>query len=268
MQRPWWLVESAQLSPGENMALDQGLLRRAIEAGWTDPVVRVYGWSPPALSVGAKIDLPAGVARRCAASGVPVVRRGTGGGCVLHDGDVTYCVVAPEEGRSVLEAYRWVSEGLIAGLRLLGIQAAVTEHPSTGRHLDCFQAATGADLSTGGRKLCGSAQVRRQGWFLQQGSIPVYDVRAKMVGLLGADGNGSTDRSTWLDRVKPGATWQDLRTALVGGFAALWGMPPVYRAAEAREWLHASALRPDTSPQSGTTVVLASQLLRDPIGAV
>jgi lipoate-protein ligase A len=238
MLRRWWLVESAQLAPCDNMALDRALLRRAIETGRTDPVVRVYGWSPPTLSVGAKIDLPAEVARRCAASGVPVVRRDTGGGCVLHDGDVTYSVVAPEEGRSVLEAYRWVSAGLIAGLCLLGIEAGVTEHPSTGRHLDCFRAATGADLSTGGRKLCGSAQVRRQGWFLQQGSIPVHDVRDQMAGLLGQGDPGSEDRSTWLDRVKPGITWQDLGTALVAGFAAAWGTSPLCRAPEAQERPH------------------------------
>lgn len=263
MPRRWWLIESGPLPPCDNMALDRALLRRAIETGRPDPVVRVYGWNPPALSVGAKIDLPGEVARRCAAAGVPVVRRDTGGGCVLHDGDVTYAVVAPEESRSVLEAYRWVSVGLTAGLRLLGIEAAVTEHPSTGRHLDCFQAATGADLSAGGRKLCGSAQVRRQGWFLQQGSIPVYDVRDKMANLLGrgdacvqADA-GSGDRSTWLDRVKPGVTWQDLATAVVAGFAAAWGTPPLCRAPEAEEGTGYAV-------QRGLEVAM----LHDPLGVV
>ena len=110
-------------------------------------------------------------------------RRATGGGCVLHDGDVTYSVVAPEAGQSVLEAYRWVAGGLMAGLRLLGVEASVAEHPAIGRRLDCFAVATGADLEVEGRKVCGSAQVRRLGWFLQHGSLPIVDIRAKTASL-------------------------------------------------------------------------------------
>src|SRR5207244_7979817 len=123
------LVEAGALPGAGNMALDVGLLAASIALQRRDPVVRIYAWNPPALSVGAKVDLPQEVRGRCAAAGVDVVHRATGGGCVLHDGDVTYSVVAPEAGRSVLEAYRWVARGLIAGLRLLGIEASVAEHP-------------------------------------------------------------------------------------------------------------------------------------------
>lgn len=250
----WFLIQAGQLTPAGNMALDQAVLRRSVEEGRPEPVVRIYGWSPPALSVGANVDLPEGVGERCQAAGVAVVRRATGGGCVLHDGDVTYSVVAPEDGRSVLDAYQWVAKGLIAGLRILGLDAAVARHPTLERHLDCFQFATGADLEVGGRKICGSAQLRRRGWFLQHGSIPLSDIRVKTAGLLG----GSVDqRSTCLERARPGTTWNEVDDALAGGFAAAWGAEPCRRPPEPLEWGEAG----DSEHPWGAR-------LRDPLGMV
>ena len=230
---PWCLLgaeaPARRSHPAFNMAVDRALLAAALAGQQPEPVVRIYRWQSPTLTVGAKMDVPDAVHRRCAEAGVAVVRRPTGGGCVLHDGDLTYSVVAPEQGRSVLEAYRWVAQGLIAGLGRLGIAAAVAEHPAIGRPLNCFQAATGADVAVGGRKLCGSAQVRRGGRFLQHGSIPIADVRARTAALLG----GMPDeRSTCLDQVKPGTTWEDLAEALVQGFAEAWGSSPRERALE------------------------------------
>lgn len=232
----WTLLEAGQLTPAANMALDLGVLGASIAAKRPDPVVRVYGWDPPALSVGAKVDLPEDVRRRCAAMGVDVVHRATGGGCVLHDRDVTYSVVAPEAGRSVLEAYRWVAGGLVAGLHLLGIGAGIAEHRAMGargRPLDCFAVATGADLEVGGRKVCGSAQVRRRGWFLQHGSLPIVDIREKMASLL----HETADRtSTCVEEWRPGTTWSETASALIAGFAVAWGAEPCRRRPERLEW--------------------------------
>jgi lipoate-protein ligase A len=229
----WTLLEAGDLTPAANMALDLGVLSASLAGQRPDPVLRVYGWHPPTVSVGAKVDLPEDVRRRCTAAGVDVVQRATGGGCVLHDRDVTYSVVAPVAGRSVLEAYRWVAGGLIAGLRLLGIEATVAEHPAVGRPLDCFAVATGADLEVEGRKICGSAQVRRRGWFLQHGSLPIVDIREKMATLLG----DSTDRtSTCVEESRPGTTWSETASALIAGFAIAWGAEPCRRRPERFEW--------------------------------
>ncbi|MGH2719863.1 MAG: lipoate--protein ligase family protein [Actinomycetota bacterium] len=244
----WWLLEAPTLSPAANMALDHAVLDHAVGGDAvgggavldhaidsTEPVavVRIYRWRPAALSVGAHSELPPGILERCAAAGVAVVRRPTGGGCVLHDADLTYSVVAPDGGRGVLEAYRWVAAGLIAGLGRLGIAAAIAEHGPAGRPLNCFQVPTGADLAVAGRKLCGSAQLRRGWWFLQHGSIPVSDVRARTAELLGSPPD---DRSTFLECVKPGTTWEDLAAAIVEGFAAAWGSSPRRRQVDPEEW--------------------------------
>ena len=261
--RPWWLVEAGQVTAAANMALDVGLLARAIDARQAAPLVRLYRWSPPCLSVGSKMAVPAGVLSRCRARGVVVVRRSTGGGCVLHEDDLTYSVVAPDGGRGVLEAYRWVAEALIAGLAELGIQASIAEHAGAGvraRPLDCFAAPTGADLSVGGRKLCGSAQLRRQGWFLQHGSIPLTDTSSRRAELLGEDTvHPAGDGSTWLERVKPGATWEDLASALVAGFTTAWGSSPGRRGPEASEWCWAAG-GPSVSSVSPDAVARESSL--------
>ena len=232
----WTLVEAGALPGAGNMALD--------------------------LSVGAKFDLPREVRERCAAAGVDVVHRPTGGGCVLHDGDITCSVVAPEAGRSVLEAYRWVAGGLVAGLRLLGIEARVAEHRATARALDCFAVATGADLEVGGRKICGSAQVRRRGWFLQHGSLPIVDIREKMARLLG----DSADRtSTCVEESRPGTTWSETASALIAGFAAAWGAEPCRRRPERLEWGSAGEAPQYRGVPEGPR---AAVVLQDPRGMV
>jgi lipoate-protein ligase A len=78
----------------------------------------------------------------------------------------------------------------------------------------------GADLQVGGAKICGSAQVRRSGWLLQHGSIPIGDARPLTRKLLrhpGADG------STCIERLRPGTTAEELAGSLVAGFESLWG---------------------------------------------
>jgi len=56
-------------------ALTEELRDDSVAAERPDPVLRVYGWHPPALSVGAKVDLPEDVRRRCGATGVEIVHR-------------------------------------------------------------------------------------------------------------------------------------------------------------------------------------------------
>lgn len=202
------------------MATDMALL----EAGPTKGIasVRFYTWTKPSLSVGANMPAPAEVLDRCAAENVDVVTRPTGGGAVLHDGDVTYAVVGPVPSTSVLGTYRWVAQALIAGFAGLGLQPSISDHTGNERALACFALPTGADLEVQGRKVCGSAQLRRNGWFLQHGSIPLKDVRAKTAHLLGLR---EPDTSTSLHELIPELTQEELIEAMTSGFVAAWGRP-------------------------------------------
>ena len=78
---------STLTAPGpRQMSLDEALLEVAGE-----PTVRLYHWSPPAVSLGCFQD-HALIAPQLP-SGMDVVRRITGGGAIWHQDEVTYSVV-------------------------------------------------------------------------------------------------------------------------------------------------------------------------------
>ena len=174
MTGAWRLIDDldAGVDAAGQMAADEALLD-AVAAGASAPALRLYRWVPPALSLGRfqpddDVDLDA-----CARLGIDVVRRPTGGQGLLHGGDLTYAVAMPLPAGTaggVDAVYRWIADALIAGLARVGVTAAVARHDGPAGPV-CFAGQQGADLRVGDRKVCGSAQVRRDGAVLQHGSI-------------------------------------------------------------------------------------------------
>ena len=120
--------------------------------------------------------------------GVEVVRRPTGGQGLLHGGDLTYAVampIPPGPDGGVDAVYRRLASALIAGLAALGVTAAVARSDGPAGPV-CFAGQQGADLRVGDRKLCGSAQVRRDGAVLQHGSILLERLPIDETDVLGA----------------------------------------------------------------------------------
>lgn len=161
-----------------NMALD-GLLAGEVEAGRLEAFVRLYGWSPPAISLGRNQGEDEVDGAACRRDGVDLVRRPTGGRAVFHRDELTYSLGArlddPVFGGSAGDAYRAVGRGLCRGLRLLGVKAelvrAAVPGQRTGLSPSCFAASGRYELAVGGKKIVGSAQRRFAGSFLQQGSV-------------------------------------------------------------------------------------------------
>lgn len=179
----WRFIDSGHCPPSFNMALDEALLDWHSE-GKIPPTIRFYGWDPPTLSVGyfqkveKEIDLDAVKAHH-----LGFVRRPTGGRGVLHEHELTYSVVVsedyPDMPKSVTEAYRVISEGLLKGFQHLGLEAYFAV-PKTAEEWDsiknprsavCFDAPSWYELVVEGRKVAGSAQTRQKGVILQHGSI-------------------------------------------------------------------------------------------------
>src|SRR5687768_15507648 len=70
-------------TPAENLALDEALLLEA-EAGRAGEVLRIWEWPTPAVVLGAGGSIADDVNKpACAADGVPIARRASGGGTVL-----------------------------------------------------------------------------------------------------------------------------------------------------------------------------------------
>jgi lipoate-protein ligase A len=177
----WRLIEFDFHSGHFNMAADEAILRAHME-GASPPTLRFYGWRPPAVSLG-RFQSASRVVRPGIKEGlgIDVVRRPTGGKAILHHEDeVTFGVVVSEEelaARGVMESYRRLAEGILAGLELLGIEgrlvASAGSPPRRGGNPACFAVKAGCDLMVGERKLVGSAQVHRGRFLLQQNSLPL-----------------------------------------------------------------------------------------------
>lgn len=180
LSRSLWRLIIHGPAPGAwNMAVDEAMAQAAA-LGQALPTLRFYAWAPPCISLGRNQPLSEVDLDRCRAAGVEVVRRPTGGRAILHTDELTYSVAAPPTepvvAGAVLEAYHRISEGLVAGLRLLGIPAE--EAPGTQRagpdvSAACFEVPSAYEITARGRKLMGSAQNRRAQWVLQHGSLPL-----------------------------------------------------------------------------------------------
>ena len=127
----------------------------------------------------------------CRALGVDVVRRPTGGRAILHTDEMTYSLVLrqddPRATGDVVESYRRLSEGLMAGLGPLGVGAKqVTGQRKAGLEPTpvCFEMPSEYEIAVGGRKLVGSAQWRARGGVLQHGSLPLHGDLGRIVDCL------------------------------------------------------------------------------------
>jgi lipoate-protein ligase A len=163
MNRQWRLIIHGAASPARNMAVDEALLREIRE-----PVLRLYEWSVPAVSLG--YFQPAALAGER-----PFVRRYTGGGLVDHACDVTYTVVLPRAHPwmelSAPESYGHIHQGVQAALAACGIESELTPEAAAAESEACFQKPVRFDLVASGRKLSGAAQRRTREGLLHQGSI-------------------------------------------------------------------------------------------------
>ncbi len=168
-----WSVDG-DLAGELNMAQDRAMWR-AFEADPSAGVrLRVYGWSPPALSLGFHQDDSAVDLQELEASGYSLVRRPTGGAAVLHVDEITYAVAAPLGlpglGRAVQEIHDNIAGCLLELFAAigLGVELGGAGPP---RDFACFSAAGGHEMTVAGRKLVGSALRRGRRAFLQHGSV-------------------------------------------------------------------------------------------------
>jgi lipoate-protein ligase A len=173
------------------MAVDEAILE-AVSSGDSPPTLRFYAWHPPCLSLGYsqavrdEVDLEA-----CRARGIDLVRRPTGGRAILHTDELTYSVVVPQSdprvAGEIVESYRRLCQGLLAGLRMLGLEVMQAgRKPSKPETFStaCFDAPSDYELIVGGRKIVGSAQARRHGVVLQHGALPLVGDITRIVDVL------------------------------------------------------------------------------------
>jgi len=170
-------------TPYENMAIDEYLISYARTAG--KPVLRLYGWSPPGISIGRFQDAAKDInLKECEKGKVPVVRRITGGGAIFHADELTYCLVFPENflgvKAGVKESFEKLNYFLIKMYSKFGLEAGFSKHVNRGvtpatRAAFCFSANEEYDIIIKDKKIGGNAQARKKGIIFQHGSIPLRE---------------------------------------------------------------------------------------------
>jgi lipoate-protein ligase A len=204
----WRYIPFRESSAFENMAMDEALLRHAGQKT-SVPTLRFFGWNPPAVSLGyfqdarEEVNLP-----YCREHGIDVVRRPTGGKAVYHDREVTYSLVAAENHplfpRGILGTYQVISAAILTALARLGVEAEMTAEgrpvAPDGLASFCFSVPSRYELIVKGRKICGSAQTRSRGVFLQHGSILMDFEPARTAAVLLGSGERVEDRIRDMER--------------------------------------------------------------------
>ncbi len=166
-----------------NMAIDEAIAISFSEQK-TRPTLRFYQWSRPAFSIGRFQKLePTWIKqleKEAEHNPFTLVRRMTGGRGLLHDREFTYSLVSnnknPLFSSGIKGTYFAVAKGLLFGLKMLGLDAEIYSPPKEKRragtrHPLCFAATSWHEITSGGRKLIGSAQRRWSTHFLQHGSL-------------------------------------------------------------------------------------------------
>ena len=229
------LLAESRFTPGAwNMAVDCAVAE-AVGRGQQLPTLRLYGWQPFCLSLGygqriAEADMAALKGR-----GWDMVRRPSGGKAILHGDELTYSLSLPlshELARGdVVTSYRRISAGLAAGLEILGLSARAEPKDAHGNAAQtgpvCFVVPSHYEIEVGGRKLIGSAQVRRSGAMMQHGTLPLHGDIGRICNALafGSDEERESEarivrkRATTLcDALGRTVSWSEAAAAMRQGF--------------------------------------------------
>lgn len=225
----WRLVDTPPAPGAWNMAVDEALADGVRDGG--PPVLRVYRWSPPCLSLGRNQPSDGYDRDALRSRGIDVVRRPTGGRAVLHHRELTYSVAAREDELGTLrQAYAAINRALVAGLLRLGVDARL--HPAGPDRAPvpslapCFEQPVEGEVTAGGRKLVGSAQRRERGVMLQHGSLPIHDDQSAvpqlmLPGHVVAAGDAPSTLAALLGR-EP--RWDEVVDALAEGWMEAFGV--------------------------------------------
>ncbi|MFW9771205.1 MAG: biotin/lipoate A/B protein ligase family protein [Promethearchaeota archaeon] len=172
-----------------NMALDEAILRSVINR--ISPfTIRFYKWKPSTISIGRNQSLSTEVHLQIVKQkDFNIVRRITGGGAVFHDetGEITYSIVCSLKflenlnAKTVIEQFELIETGIIKGLTNYGLkpEKGVIHCPA---------------IFLNGKKFSGNAQIRKQGYLLQHGTILLEINPELMYSVLKAPSNVSKSK--------------------------------------------------------------------------
>ncbi|UCE92404.1 MAG: lipoate--protein ligase family protein [Methanobacteriota archaeon] len=211
MSNAWRLIDSGQVGPPESAAMDDAILTCHAD-GAVPNTLHFYVRSTPTVSIGyfqraeEALDL-----QECARRGVAIVRRRSGGSTIYTDqGQLVFAVIAPVEevARGGANAFSRVCGAVADALRSFGIDA---------RHRPVN------DVEVGGRKVSGSAQLRRHESVLHHGTVIVdSDIDAMDAVLRGAGPRPSARVTTLASLLPQPPSMGDLKSAMAESIGSVF----------------------------------------------
>lgn len=178
----WRLLRTLPADGATNMAIDEAILY-ALADGLGRPTIRFYQWNPPCLSLGYNQKWTDVNQQACEQLGYSWTRRATGGKAILHTDELTYSLITTKDDPrivgGILRSYSVLSHILLRGLHRLQVAAEQAEkRPQPRTKADrqgpvCFDTPGKYEIVWQGKKLIGSAQLRRKNIVLQHGTLPL-----------------------------------------------------------------------------------------------
>ncbi len=226
---PWRLICDGKRTASFNMAADAHLLEAA-ETGKAAPIIRLYGWDRPSITIGhhQRLERAVDLARL---GDTPVVRRITGGRALVHDdGEITYAVAGnfetyPDMGVTLHESYRVIADAIVRFYIKCGIDARISrrEDPlARSRPADiqkgCFASVSRYEIIAAGRKIAAGSQRRTRRAFMQHGVIRIASA---------APHPAILDAAPASKMAMPSGTREDLERRLAASFADTLGAPMI-----------------------------------------
>lgn len=157
----WRLVDSGVVSPEYSAASDEAILNERL-AGSVPNTLHFYTRDSPTISIGYNRSVEKSVfTEEVARRNVKVIRRFSGGSAVFTDeGQLIFALVLDASllPTDIVESYEKICRAVIRGLSVLGVKA---EYKPVN------------DILVGGRKISGSAQLRKGGVVLHHGTMLV-----------------------------------------------------------------------------------------------
>ncbi|MCX8170856.1 MAG: lipoate--protein ligase family protein [Candidatus Bathyarchaeota archaeon] len=200
----------------KNLAIDEAIFQARIEKSvpptlrfWRNDRVVIIGRSQ---KVCAEVNLEI-----CIREKIQVVKRFSGGGAVYHDlGNLNYTIVLDADDRlikglDISESYRVLCSGIIRGLEILGLSSVRFIPPG--------------NIFVNGKKISGSAQLRRKNVVLHHGTLLVSSDLNMLKKAL-AVFNDEADRSTstrspvtrLIDELNHEVSMSEVKNTLLQGF--------------------------------------------------
>lgn len=173
-----WSAEPGDVQLARGLAMLAGLDETR------QPALRWYDVAPPALILGSSQRADDVNAAACAAQGIPLYRRASGGGAVLNAAMLSLDIALPPGDPlnvdDVTRSYEWLGELWARALQGLGIDARVIGIPEARANVQalppllkrvCFAGWSPYEVLVGDAKLVGLAQRRRRGAALLQAGL-------------------------------------------------------------------------------------------------